>query len=252
MTDLILLELPADHPGVLVIRMNRADKKNAITREMYGAMALALADADANEAIKAAVLFGAPGCFSSGNDLMDFMEIAKVREEGKNVIAFVRELARFTKPLLSGVDGIAIGIGVTMNFHCDLTFATPRTVFRTPFTDLAVVPEAGSTLLGPAIMGHQRAFAMLVNGLPFSAEEAREAGIVWKVVSEEELEATTLAAASNLVARPHNSLMLSRKLLKGDRDVIRSRIDEEMEHFLDQLQSSEAAGVYEAFFARKK
>jgi enoyl-CoA hydratase/carnithine racemase len=252
MTDHILLEHPADHPGILVIRMNRPDKKNAITRDMYGAMALALADADENEAISGAVLFGVPGCFSSGNDLTDFMEIAKDTTEAKNVLAFIHELAHFQKPLLSGVDGIAIGIGVTMNFHCDLTFATPRSIFRTPFTDLAVVPEAGSSLLGPRIMGYQRAFAMLVNGIAFSPEDAREAGIVWKIVGEDELEATVLAAASDLAARPRNSLLLSRRLLKGDVDEIRARMDEEMVHFLAQLQSAEAAQVFSSLASRKK
>jgi len=252
MTDHVLLERPENHPGILVIRMNRPDKKNAITREMYGAMALALADANSDETIRAAVLFGVPGCFSSGNDLSDFMEIAKERVENRNVATFIHELARFTKPLLSGVDGIAIGIGTTMNLHCDLTFATARSVFRTPFTDLAVVPEAASTLLGPRIMGHQRAFAMFVNGIAFSAEEAREAGLIWKVVGEDELEATTLAAASNLAARPRQSLLLSRQLLKGDVDEILTRMDEEMVHFLDQLQSKEAFQIFEAFFAKKK
>lgn len=252
MTDHVLLERPENHPGILVIRMNRPDKKNAITREMYGAMALALADANSDETIRAAVLFGVPGCFSSGNDLSDFMEIAKERVENRNVATFIHELARFTKPLLSGVDGVAIGIGTTMNLHCDLTFATARSVFRTPFTDLAVVPEAASTLLGPRIMGYQRAFAMFVNGIAFSAEEAREAGLIWKVVGEDELEATTLAAASNLAARPRQSLLLSRQLLKGDVDEILTRMDEEMVHFLDQLQSKEAFQIFEAFFAKKK
>ncbi|MDB5522771.1 MAG: putative enoyl-CoA hydratase [Rhizobium sp.] len=248
----ILIERPEAHPSIVVIRMNRPEKKNAITRDMYGAMALALADANDDDSIAAAVIFGVPGCFSSGNDLTDFMEIAKDKAEAKNVVAFIHELARFQKPLLSGVDGIAIGIGVTMNFHCDLTFATDRSVFRTPFTDLAVVPEAGSSLLGPRIMGAQRAFAMLVNGMPFTAEDARETGIIWKIVGEGELEATVLAAAANLAARPRNSLLLSRKLLKGDVDEILTRMDEEMVHFLDQLQSQEAAGIYEAFFARKR
>jgi enoyl-CoA hydratase/carnithine racemase len=252
MTDHIKLERPQNHPGILVIRMNRPDKKNAITREMYGAMALALADAGDDETISAVVLFGVPGCFSSGNDLSDFMEIARDKVEARNVIAFLHELARFSKPLLSGVDGIAIGIGVTMNFHCDLTFATARSVFRTPFTELAVVPEAASSLLGPRIMGPQRAFAMLANCLPFTAEEAKEAGVIWKIVGEDELEATVLTAADDLARRPRNALTLSRKLLKGDVDEILTRMDEEMEHFLAQLQSTEAAGVYEAFFARRK
>jgi enoyl-CoA hydratase/carnithine racemase len=252
MTDLILLERPQAHPGILVVRMNRPDKKNAITRDMYGAMALALADAGADDTIAAVVLFGVPGCFSSGNDIADFMEIARDKDEARNVLAFLHELARFEKPLLSGIDGIAIGIGVTMNMHCDLTFATPRSTFRTPFTDLAVVPEAASSLLGPRIMGHQRAFAMLVNGIPFSAEEARKAGLIWKVVDDADLESATLAAASDLAARPRQSLLSARRLVRGDVDAILSRMDEEMALFLERLQSDEATQLYADFFARRK
>eukprot|EP01035_Chromulina_nebulosa_P047016 gene47016-63713_t len=178
--------------------MSRPEKKNAITRAMYAAMTEALIAADADDAVRAVVFLGVPGSFSAGNDLADFMAIAKDPAEAKHVSAFLHALVDFDKPLLSGVDGIAIGIGVTLNLHCDLTFATPRSVFRTPFTDLGVVPEAGSTLLGPRIMGHQRAFAMLAGGIGFSAEQAREAGIVWAVVEVEELEAEVLKAASQL------------------------------------------------------
>ena len=252
MTEDIKLERPASHPGVLVIRMVRAEKKNAITRAMYRAMADALDDGNADETVRAAVLFGVPGIFSSGNDLTDFMEIARNPPEAAHVIAFLHALANFEKPLLSGVDGIAIGIGTTMNFHCDLTFTTPRTVFRTPFTDLAVVPEAGSSLLGPRIMGAQRAFAMLVNGIGFSAEQAREAGIVWSVVDAEELEAETLKAATNLINRPRLSLLQSRRLVKGDPREIIARMDEEMVLFLERLRSEEAAALYRAFFEKKR
>ncbi|UVC10058.1 crotonase/enoyl-CoA hydratase family protein [Rhizobium sp. TH2] len=252
MTEDIKLERPSAHPGILVIRMHRRDKKNAITRAMYRAMADALDGANADEAVKAAVIFGVPGIFSSGNDLADFMEIAKNPPESAHVLAFLHALANFEKPLLSGVDGIAIGIGTTMNFHCDLTFTTPRTVFRTPFTDLAVVPEAASSLLGPRIMGHQRAFAMLVGGIGFSAEQAREAGIVWSVVDEDELEAATLKAALHLINRPRQSLMLSRKLVKGDRAEILGRMDEEMVLFMERLRSDEATALYKAFFEKKR
>ncbi|MDB5555806.1 MAG: crotonase/enoyl-CoA hydratase family protein [Rhizobium sp.] len=252
MTEDIKLERPASHPGILVIRMHRPDKKNAITRAMYRAMADALDSANVDEDVKAAVIFGVPGIFSSGNDLADFMEIAKNPPESGHVLAFLHALGNFEKPLLSGVDGIAIGIGTTMNFHCDMTFTTPRTVFRTPFTDLAVVPEAASSLLGPRIMGHQRAFAMLVGGIGFSAEQAREAGIVWSVVDEDELEAATLKAASHLINRPRQSLMLSRRLVKGDRAEILACMDEEMVLFMERLRSDEAAALYKAFFEKKR
>lgn len=252
MTQDITLERPETHSGILVIRMTRADKKNAITRDMYGAMAVALGDANADESVQAAVLFGVPGCFSAGNDLTDFLEIAGDPAEAKNVMAFLHQLAAFEKPLLSGVDGIAIGIGTTMNLHCDMTFATPRTVFRTPFTDLAVVPEAASSLLVPRLMGYQRAFAMLVAGIGFSAEEAREAGLIWKIVGEDELEQATLDAARHIVNRPKLALQHSRRLVRGDGQEIGARMDEEMKLFIERLRSDEAAALYKAFFDKKR
>lgn len=252
MTQDITLERPESHPGILVIRMTRPEKKNAITREMYGAMAVALGDANGDASVEAAVLFGVPGCFSSGNDLTDFLAIAGDTEEAKNVKAFLHQLASFEKPLLSGVDGIAIGIGTTMNMHCDMTFATPRTVFRTPFTDLAVVPEAASSLLGPRLMGHQRAFAMLVAGIGFKAEQAREAGLVWRVVDEDELEQATLDAAMHIVNRPKEALKLSRQLVRGDSLEIVARMDEEMKLFLERLRSEEATTLYRSFLEKKR
>lgn len=252
MTQDITLERPEAHPGILVIRMTRPEKKNAITRAMYGAMAVALGDANTDETVEAAVLFGVPGCFSSGNDLTDFLEIAADPAEAKNVIAFLHQLAVFEKPLLSGVDGISIGIGTTMNLHCDMTFASSRTVFRTPFTDLAVVPEAASSLLAPRLMGHQRAFAMLVAGIDFTAEQAREAGLVWKVVAEDELEDATLKAASHIVKRPKQALQYSRRLVRGDSDEILARMDAEMKLFIERLQSDEAAALYKSFLDKKR
>jgi enoyl-CoA hydratase/carnithine racemase len=252
MTQDITLERPTTHPGILVIRMTRPDKKNAITRDMYGAMAVALGDANGDDTVQAVVFFGVPGCFSSGNDLTDFLSIAEDTDEARNVKAFLHQLATFEKPLLSGVDGIAIGIGTTMNMHCDMTFATPRTVFRTPFTDLAVVPEAASSLIVPRLMGHQRAFAMLVAGIGFTAEQAREAGLIWSVVDEEELEKATLDAASQIVNRPKQALKLSRQLVRGDSLEILARMDEEMKLFLERLRSDEATALYKSFLEKKR
>ncbi len=171
MTDHILIERPETHEGVIVIRMNRPDKKNALTRAMYEAMANTLVEANKDDSVRAVVIFGVPGSFSSGNDLADFMAIVMDPQAGRDVNRFIFELARFEKPLLSGVDGLAIGIGTTMNLHCDMTFATARTEFRTPFVDLALVPEAASSLIGPRVMGHQRAFAMFAAGIGFSARK---------------------------------------------------------------------------------
>ena len=110
-----------------------------------------------------------------GNDIKDFLNDPP-HSDSSPVHRFITFLATTDLPLVAAVDGPAVGIGTTMHFHCDLTFATPRSEFRTPFVDLALLPEAGSSLLGPDVMGYQRAFAMLAAGTGFSAEEAREAG----------------------------------------------------------------------------
>jgi enoyl-CoA hydratase/carnithine racemase len=133
-----------------------------------------------------------------------------------------------------------------------MTFATARTVFRTPFTDLAVVPEAASSLIVPRLMGHQRAFALLVAGLPFTAEQAREAGLIWKIVGEEELEAATLDAARHIVNRPKEALRLSRQLVRGSSSEILDRMDEEMKIFVERLQSDEAKALYKAFLEKRR
>jgi enoyl-CoA hydratase/carnithine racemase len=248
----ISIERPDAHPGVLVIRMNRPDKKNAITRAMYAEMTAALVAANGDDAVKAAVFLGVPGSFSAGNDLADFMAIAKDVSLAAEVHGFIRQLPMFEKPLLSGVDGLAIGIGTTLNLHCDLTFATARSFFRTPFTDLALVPEAASSLLAPRVMGQQRAFAMFAAGIGFSAEEAREAGLVWKVVAEDVLEETVLAAASELAAKPRQALSITRKLLKGSIGEIHARMEDETLYFNAQLQSREAMDAFSAFVNKKK
>lgn len=249
MTDHIVIER---REAVQIIRMNRPDKKNAITRAMYADMAAALIAGDADPVVRVHVFLGLPGAFSAGNDLADFMAIATGGEGGSEVWDFLIALARVEKPLVSGVDGIAVGIGTTINLHCDLTFATPRTVFRTPFVDLGLVPEAGSSLLVPQILGRQGAFALLGLGEGFSAERALAAGLIYQVVEEAELEARTLAAANTIAAKPPEALKIARDLMRGDSDVLVARIREESEHFRARLKSDEARAALTAFMSRKK
>ena len=249
--DHILLERPQVAAGVQVIRFNRPDKKNAITDAMYRSMIEALKAADADEDIRAIVFFGTPGCFSAGNDMADFLGFAMSGGKGRLAAAdFLHTLVSVGKPIVSGVDGLAIGIGTTLNLHCDLTVASSRSLFKTPFVDLALVPEAASSLLVPRIAGHQRAFALLAAGEGFSAEQAMAAGLIWKVVPEADVEAETLKIAANLASKPPQALKIARDLVRGDVDAIRARIDEEIVHFAAQLQSSEARAAFEAFMRR--
>ncbi|KQM35453.1 crotonase/enoyl-CoA hydratase family protein [Agrobacterium cavarae] len=249
--DHILLERPQVAAGVQVIRFNRPDKKNAITDAMYRSMIEALKAADADEDIRAIVFLGTPGCFSAGNDMADFLGFAMSGGKGRLTAGdFLHTLVSVEKPIVSGVDGLAIGIGTTLNLHCDLTVASSRSLFKTPFVDLALVPEAASSLLVPRIAGHQRAFALLAAGEGFSAEQAMAAGLIWKVVPEADVEAEALKIAANLASKPPQALKIARNLVRGDVDAIRARIDEEIVHFAAQLQSSEARAAFEAFMRR--
>ena len=248
----ILIERPQTQPGVLVIRFNRSEKKNAITSLMYQRMTQALQEANGDADVRVVAFLGTEGCFSAGNDMGDFLSYAMSgSKEPPAAAMFIKAIALSEKPMVSGVDGLAIGIGTTLNLHCDMTITSDRSVFRTPFVDLALVPEAASSILGPRVMGHQRAFALLAAGEGFSAQQALDAGLVWKVASPEAVEADTLALAARLAAKPPQAMKIARDLIRGTSDDVLARMDEELVHFTAQLRSAEARAAFEAFMSRK-
>jgi enoyl-CoA hydratase/carnithine racemase len=240
-----------DEDGIRTVRMNRPDKKNALTQPMYEAMTGALRDVERADAIRCVVFLGGPGAFCAGSDIADFQKRA---EGGLKPITvdFLHALVRNPKPLLAAVDGLAVGIGTTMLLHCDYVVAAAGATFATPFTKLGLIPEAASSLLGPMRMGHARAFALLVMGRSMSAEEAKAAGLINAVVEPEALEKTVLQAAHEISALPAGAVALARKLLRGNLDDLLRRVDTEAMHFKERLQSDEARTAFAAFFARKK
>lgn len=250
MTDHVLVERPDAYPGVQVIRLNRPEKKNAITRDMYAKLTNALTVAGSDPAVRVTAFLGTDGCFSAGNDMADFLAFAMGGSMGTEVIDFLKALASAAKPVVSGVDGLAIGIGTTIHLHCDLTISSARSVFKTPFVDLALVPEAASSLIAPRIMGHQRAFALLAAGEPVEARDALEAGLIWKIVGQDAVEDETLSLAARLAKKPPEALRIARDLVRGDRSDVLARIDEEAKHFAAQLKSAEARAAFEAFMRR--
>ncbi len=249
MTDPILIST-AD--GVQTIRFNRPDKKNAITTEMYGTIADALAAGDEDDTVRVHLFLGTDGAFTAGNDIGDFMKFATGGGLGGNVLRFLRALATTRKPMVAGVDGLAIGVGTTMLLHCDLAYASTRSIFRTPFIDLGLVPEAASSLMAPRVMGHARAFELLVAGQPFSANQARDAGLVNAIVEEAGLEETARQAALELAAKPPQALAIARRLMRGETDDIVKRIELEAEHFAERLASEEAQSAFSAFMNKGK
>jgi len=236
-----------------VIRWNRPDKKNALTGAMYDAAAQAIEAANDDGTIAAVAFFGMPGVFTAGNDIGDFLRLAGAGGNiGAPILRFLRALARADKPLLAGVDGLAVGVGATMLFHCDYVALSTRTILRTPFVDLGLVPEAASSLIAPRLMGHAAAFELLVLGRDLDAAGARQAGLASIIAEPVRVEEMVLATATALAAKPRNAMLTARRLLKGDRDEILARIDEEADLFARHLASAEAQAAFAAFMTRNK
>lgn len=237
--------------AVQVIRFNRPDKKNAITNDMYHALVDALETGEADEAVHVHVLLGHPGVFTAGNDVGDFVKLTQLPDFGEaGVSRYLTLQPDIAKPFLAGVDGLAVGIGTTLLMHCDMVFATDRSRFLTPFVDLGLVAENASSLVGPRIMGAQRAFELLALGEAFPAQRAYEAGIVNAIVAEDRLEAHTLEIAARLAAKPQNALRQTKALMKGDSAEIHAASKRESAMFRECLTSDEARQAFMAFMAR--
>jgi enoyl-CoA hydratase/carnithine racemase len=153
--------------------------------------------------------------------------------------------------VIAAVDGVAIGVGTTMLFHCDLVYATPASTFATPFLSLGLIPEAGSSLLMPRRMGYARAFEMLALGETFSAEQAVQAGFVNKIAAPDQIEETALEASRRLASLPPEALAMTRTLMRGNPVEILQQTDKEVIAFRERLASPEALEAFTAFFEKR-
>ncbi|MEO9529427.1 MAG: crotonase/enoyl-CoA hydratase family protein [Roseibium sp.] len=237
--------------GVRTLRLGRQEKKNALTGQMYTDLAEALESGNSDDTVRCHLVCGQPEVFTAGNDIGDFLQYAGKSGLGETpVVRFLRALVRNEKPLVAALDGIAIGVGATLLMHCDMVFASPRTLIRSPFVDLGLVPEAGSSLLGPQLMGHARAFELLCLGRAFSARKAEMAGLVNEVV-EGDVDAAALACAEEIAAKPPEAMALSRKLLRGDTQKLSERVEEEIRIFASRLSAPETMAAFQAFMTKK-
>ena len=182
--------------GILRIEIDRPDKKNALTAAMYQAMADAIKAAEADAKVRVVLIHGKADLFTAGNDLQDFLD-NRPRDDDRPAFQFLRNISRAQKPIVAAVAGAAVGIGTTMLLHCDLVYAAPNARLQLPFVNLGLVPEAASSLLLPALIGYQRAAELLLLGEPFSAQKAKEIGLVTEVVPEDQLFDTAMAQAKS-------------------------------------------------------
>lgn len=238
--------------GVMTVTLARPDKKNALTRDMYRAVTAALAEADGDLEIGAVVLAGAGGAFTAGNDLADFMAAGGPSPNGEGpqaAMALLHRLVALEAPLLAAVEGVAIGIGTTLLLHCDAAVAHPEARFKTPFIDLALCPEGGSSLLMPARLGRAATMRFLMLGEEVPAEDARAWGLVDAIDTDPLARAQTLAAA--LAAKPRAALRATKRLIRAaEGSRVRETIDREAALFAERLGSSEAQAAFRAFFQR--
>lgn len=237
-----------DQGGIRTIVLDRPEKKNAMTEVMW----LALGDAfltAASAGNTVVLVTGRGSAFTAGNDLKDFLEHPP-RDETAPVFRCLLALAALELPLIAAVRGPAVGVGTTLLLHCDLVFASPTAKLKVPFVDLGLVPEAASSLLLPQRVGRARAGAMLLLGETIDAQQAHADGIVTRVVADDELDATALAAAQAIATKPRQAVLETKKLLAYDRENVLEAIRREGRVFCKQLESEEARAVMASFFKR--
>ncbi len=237
--------------GVCELRLNRPDKRNALTLEMYRALGEGLQAAELDPQVRAVLFSGEGACFTAGNDLNDFLAGPAFDDPGHPTVRFVHALPAFSKPLVCAVHGPTVGIGVTLLLHCDLVIAARRsTRLLLSFVSLGLVPEAASTLLLPRLLGQQRAAQLLLLGEPLDAPTAHAWGLVNRVVDDAELMQAAREVADALARQPPEALKRTKRLLRLDpQGEVRERMGVEVSEFAACLRGEEFAAAVRAFFA---
>jgi enoyl-CoA hydratase/carnithine racemase len=241
----------SEEDGVLEITFARPDKKNALTNSMYAAAREALEDAQTNQAIRVVLFTGEGGVFTAGNDISEFADVANGQAGELEAHRFIEALARAEKPIIAAVSGLAVGVGTTMLLHCDLVYIAEAAKLSTPFVNLALVPEAASSMLLPAHIGHVRAFGMFALGESLSGTEAVALGLANKALPQDEVLTAARAAAKALAKKPAGSVVSTKKLMRNVPTLL-ARIEEETLIFEERLRSDEAREAFRAFAERSR
>jgi enoyl-CoA hydratase/carnithine racemase len=238
--------------GVAAIEIARPEKKNALTLAMYEAMTDAVHAAMADHAVRALLITGQPGVFTSGNDLEDFMQRPPTGLDSP-VFRFMQALIGFEKPVVAAVTGVAVGIGVTLLLHCDLVYVSEDAHLAMPFVALGLVPEFASSLLLPQLMGHVQGCAKLLLGDPISAAEAVQFGIANARLPADEVLPHARRMAARFKALPPAAVRDGKRLMRaGSKDAVARALQAEATIFAERLKSAEAKEAFQAFFAKRK
>jgi enoyl-CoA hydratase/carnithine racemase len=238
--------------GVLEIELRRRDKRNALDAAMYAALSAALVDGNADRDVRVVLLRGQEDMFCAGNNLSEFLDADG--QGTKPALGLMNAVQALDKPLIAAVGGVAVGLGTTVLYHCDVVYATPQARFAMPFVPLGVCPEFGASMLGPQYGGYARAAEVLLFGEAFDTEKARELGLVSQVVEAEELIAFATARAHKLASLPAGAVAATRKLLRqhGRPASLSGVFRAELEIFDALLQSPESIAAINAFLRGRK
>ena len=237
--------------GVLRVELNRPEKKNAMTSDMYTKVAEVLRNAAQDDRVRVVLWHGAGDAFTAGNDIEDFGKNPPGPMESPQG-ALMGALVDFNKPLIAAVRGAAVGGGTTMLLHCDFVFAGESTQFQLPFINLALPPEFGSTFLLPLTIGHRPSAELMLLGGPFDARRALELGLVTQVLPDKDLMAAAIKTAQKLAAKPTAALQASKQLLmRSFRDQIKAAMAAENLVFSESLRSEEAKEARAAFLEKR-
>ena len=238
--------------GVMTLTINRLERKNSITSDMYAALADGLVRARDDASVRVALVQGHETVFSAGNDIGDFLDKPPAGDDSP-VFRFLHGIASFPKPLLAAVCGPAVGVGTTMLFHCDLVYAGDNAAFSMPFVNLGLCPEAASSLLVPQMLGYHRAAEALLLGEPFMAEAALEVGLVNRVLPPTEANAYANAQARKLAAKPLTALVETKRLMKkAQLPAALQQMKDEGESFRRMLTEPAAKEAFTAFMEKRK
>jgi len=241
------LILTTENQGVFTITLNRFDKKNALTNDMYKQLCQYFSYAEQAVSIRCLVIQGDESCFCAGNDLHDFLQCSA--DGDLAALDFVKVLSEFTKPLVAGVAGAAVGIGTTLLLHCDMVIAATNSKFKLPFTQLGLCPEAGSSLLLTQKIGQNKAFELMVLGNTFNAEQALNFGIANQTCQPDEMLAVTEKVALTIAALPSESVMTSRRLIRqGNQLALSQAISDESQEFVRLVNTDECKNILAQFF----
>ena len=237
--------------GILSLTMARPDKKNALTNAMYGALADAIEGAETDPSVRVLLIRGEGDMFTAGNDVGEFAAIATGAVQGeRHVSRFLQALAKSSRPLVAAVQGRAVGVGTTMLLHCDLVVLAENALLSTPFVNLALVPEASSSLLMPLRIGYARAFEMFALGEAVDAKSAFAWGLANRVVPLDKLDAEARALASRLAKQPAGAVSTTKRLMRNP-ELLMAQIKAESEQFAARLQTAEAREAFTAFAERR-